>query len=436
MEASKYCKHCGNGLEANTQFCSKCGAKIEENHSSPLPPSLTQSQKSPILVLILCVLLGVFGVHRFYVGKNGSGSLMLLTLGGLGIWLLVDLILIVSNKFDDAKGNRIELTQNPSSFKKTTMIIGAIVAWFLLFVGVIFAFVLFLTSGLIYSIDQQLSALQSGNMEKAYSYTSKDFQKATSLSEFKKFIDQYPSLKNNESSFFNERVIENNVGIVKGTLTAKDGAKTPITYRLIWEDGKWKILNISVSYTGAGIEINHRENSSSNTKASPNKSQTSPSNTTWKVLENSNNKYSVNYPVDWEAIKTGKGTYVFRGKKDTPSYGASISIQTLLTKKNKGKYATIQEIKDDLKSQIFKSTTHAQIVNEGEIELPQNPKQYKGEYIIFTYQYKNKEMKQMYVFFLRTDQLAFYTWTYAAPLKQYDANLPITKSMYESWTIK
>lgn len=69
------------------------------------------------------------------------------------------------------------------------------------------------------------------------------------------------------------------------------------------------------------------------------------------------------------------------------------------------------------------------------MELPQNPKRFHGEYLIFTYKYKNKEYKQMYVIILRDDELAFYTWSYASLIKQYDADLPVAKGMYESWTI-
>jgi TM2 domain-containing membrane protein YozV len=56
---------------------------------------------------LLCFFLGVFGAHRFYVGKIGTGLLQLFTLGGLGIWMLVDLILLVSGEFRDKEGNRI-----------------------------------------------------------------------------------------------------------------------------------------------------------------------------------------------------------------------------------------------------------------------------------------------------------------------------------------
>ena len=62
------------------------------------------SEKNFVSTLILCVLLGGLGVHRFYVGKIGTGIFMLLTLGGLGIWALVDLIRIAIQKFEDGDG--------------------------------------------------------------------------------------------------------------------------------------------------------------------------------------------------------------------------------------------------------------------------------------------------------------------------------------------
>ena len=56
---------------------------------------------------MLAVVLGVFGVHRFYVGKIGTGLLQIFTLGGLGIWYLVDVVTIASGGFRDAQGRRV-----------------------------------------------------------------------------------------------------------------------------------------------------------------------------------------------------------------------------------------------------------------------------------------------------------------------------------------
>jgi len=67
-----------------------------------------KSSKSFIATLLFCIFLGTLGIHRFYVGKIGTGILMLLTFGGFGIWWLIDLIFIVSMRFRDKQGFRIE----------------------------------------------------------------------------------------------------------------------------------------------------------------------------------------------------------------------------------------------------------------------------------------------------------------------------------------
>jgi TM2 domain len=64
--------------------------------------SVAPSDKSRGVALTMAILLGPFGGHRFYVGKTGTGLLMLATLGGLGIWWLYDIILVASGSFRDA----------------------------------------------------------------------------------------------------------------------------------------------------------------------------------------------------------------------------------------------------------------------------------------------------------------------------------------------
>jgi TM2 domain len=65
------------------------------------------SDKSRGIAFILAMVLGVFGAHRFYVGKIGSGIGMVCTLGGLGIWYLYDVIMVASGQFTDADGRRL-----------------------------------------------------------------------------------------------------------------------------------------------------------------------------------------------------------------------------------------------------------------------------------------------------------------------------------------
>ena len=61
-------------------------------------------EKGFVPALLLCLFLGGFGLHRFYVGKVGTGILMLFTLGGLGIWTLIDIVMIVVGSFRDKQG--------------------------------------------------------------------------------------------------------------------------------------------------------------------------------------------------------------------------------------------------------------------------------------------------------------------------------------------
>ena len=65
------------------------------------------SHRSRLVAGLLCFFFGVFGVHRFYVGKIGTGILMLATFGGLGIWYLIDLILILAGEFRDVEGRYV-----------------------------------------------------------------------------------------------------------------------------------------------------------------------------------------------------------------------------------------------------------------------------------------------------------------------------------------
>lgn len=66
------------------------------------------SDKSRTVATLLCFLLGPLGIHRFYVGKIGTGIVWLLTMGCFGIGALIDLIMIICGKFTDKDGKVIE----------------------------------------------------------------------------------------------------------------------------------------------------------------------------------------------------------------------------------------------------------------------------------------------------------------------------------------
>jgi hypothetical protein len=60
--------------------------------------------KSKGLTLFLCLTMGWFGAHRFYVGKVGTGLMQMLTAGGFLIWWFIDFVLILTGKFTDSNG--------------------------------------------------------------------------------------------------------------------------------------------------------------------------------------------------------------------------------------------------------------------------------------------------------------------------------------------
>ena len=100
-----YCQKCGKEIPDKASFCPSCGHPVRSASMAPgFSADKPVSPKSRLAALLLCFFLVAIGVHRFYVGKVGTWVAMIFTLGGLGIWILIDFIMIVVGSFTDVDG--------------------------------------------------------------------------------------------------------------------------------------------------------------------------------------------------------------------------------------------------------------------------------------------------------------------------------------------
>ena len=118
LAGSSFCSSCGAPTDPLAEICVKCGVTLGKAEAREI------SHSSRLVATLLCLFLGQFGVHRFYMGRTGSavGMLVLAILGwstvwifGLGliflipvwIWALIDFIFVVSGEMTDHEGKLI-----------------------------------------------------------------------------------------------------------------------------------------------------------------------------------------------------------------------------------------------------------------------------------------------------------------------------------------
>ncbi len=87
----------GMARDLKTYKCEVKGDKV----SIEIGAESEKSDKNRLILLFLCIFFGWIGAHRFYANKVFTGFLMMFTMGGFGIWVFIDLVMIAAGKFKD-----------------------------------------------------------------------------------------------------------------------------------------------------------------------------------------------------------------------------------------------------------------------------------------------------------------------------------------------
>ncbi|MHA1347878.1 MAG: NINE protein [Candidatus Heimdallarchaeaceae archaeon] len=133
MSQKYFCPNCGSSQDPEANFCQNCSAPLHGQTQQPQSQPVAQqpvvmapaqnvsqvvqvnvqggqvgpSQKSRLLAFLLCLFFGYIGIHRFYVGKVGSGIVYFLTVGIWGIGWIIDCVVILLGGFKDGTNQMV-----------------------------------------------------------------------------------------------------------------------------------------------------------------------------------------------------------------------------------------------------------------------------------------------------------------------------------------
>lgn len=123
-----------------------------------LPNIVPPKQRHYLAVFFLSFMWGVFGIDRFYLGKGGTGFLKLITIGGFGIWAVIDLYLVMSGSMRDKQGNSMLQYQEYRRFTRR------VILWFALAAGAVVLISGLASLAVVYWFFTNLDSLQNGTL--------------------------------------------------------------------------------------------------------------------------------------------------------------------------------------------------------------------------------------------------------------------------------
>ncbi len=145
--------------------------------------------------------------------------------------------------------------------------------------------------------------------------------------------------------------------------------------------------------------------------------------------------FSIRYPGDWSYDISGY-IVTFSGKKDTPAYYSTVSVQNLASVKNGGTYENVDSVINDIKNKLG-TASNTRFHNENAfIYTMENGEKLTGKQFTSEYTYQGEDFKQLQIVVPRSDGLAFHAWAYISPVDQYNTYLGIAQAMLDSWVIQ
>ena len=107
ITATVLCRNCDAEISVLAEICPACGVRQYDAGGTGTSLAAYSPRRTPVAA-ILAFFFGVFGAHRFYLGRPKSAVAMLLTLGGFGIWAIIDFILILFGELKDGDGRPLK----------------------------------------------------------------------------------------------------------------------------------------------------------------------------------------------------------------------------------------------------------------------------------------------------------------------------------------
>jgi hypothetical protein len=126
----------------------------QESEQLVVPRTSADEGRHFLAVFFLSFMWGTFGVDRFYLGKIGTGILKLVTFGGFGVWVLIDLVLVMAGSMRDKQGRPMREFVRYKKFASRTVLIFALVLGAVMLIGGV---------ALIYAATQIINVLTHGN---------------------------------------------------------------------------------------------------------------------------------------------------------------------------------------------------------------------------------------------------------------------------------